>query len=253
MYDTNRKVYAWGFFSCDASKNQCSVPACEAFPSKNCQIHGHEEKYGVGGRVKQLTAKQSTQKPPEVAGVDNGNMFKTQSAVKRDKEKILCVFGERMWHLSETEEKVCTPSMVLTTGLRRDERGTSPLQTVEKLVCSDGGGWLRSWLRIMHLFFLLRSSLNNNLLVLKIYMQRRKKYPFWNNRPIKPFFFFCNAINSFLKHKFGVSFPCDAEKTFTNINRLIKIVTFCTLLYRFKTQFKIQWRDPEILETLILQ
>lgn len=55
--------------------------------------YGHGKKYGVRRRVKQLTAKQSTQKPPEVTGVENG---KIRSVVKRDKEKILRVFRERM-------------------------------------------------------------------------------------------------------------------------------------------------------------
>lgn len=147
-----------------------------------------------------------------------------------------------MWHLSETEEKACTPSVMLTTGLHQ-KRNIS-LQTVEKL-CSDWGGWLRNWLRIIRLFFFfsLHSSVNN-LLVFKIYMQRRKRYPFWNNRPIKPMFFL-QLYKFFLKHKFGVSFPSDAEKTFKNINKLIKIVTFVHFLYQFKTQCKIQWRDPE--------
>lgn len=39
-------------------------------------------------------------------------------------------------------------------------------------------------------------------------------------------FFFLQLYKFFLKHKFGVSFPSDAEKTFKNINKLIKIVTF---------------------------
>lgn len=54
--------------------------------------YGHRKKYGVRRRVKQLTTKQSTQKPPEVTGVENG---KIRSVVKRDKEKIR-VFRDRM-------------------------------------------------------------------------------------------------------------------------------------------------------------
>lgn len=46
------------FFYCDASKKQCSVPACEAFPSNNYQIWwetwSHEDEWN----------RKSTQRPP---------------------------------------------------------------------------------------------------------------------------------------------------------------------------------------------
>lgn len=110
--------------------------------------YGHEDKYGVRRHVKQLIAKQSTQKPPEVTGVENGNMFKKQSVVKRDKEKTYYVSSEKecdIW--IKTGEKACTPSMALTAGPRHDK----PLW--KNLCALTGVVWLRSCLRITHLFF----------------------------------------------------------------------------------------------------
>lgn len=148
-----------------------------------------------------------------------------------------------MWHLSETEEKACTPSVMLTTGLHQ-KRNIS-LQTVEKLVCSDWGGWLRNWLRIIRLFFFSPS-----ILLLIIYSSSKytcnvEKGTLFEITDLLNPCFFLQLYKFFLKHKFGVSFPSDAEKTFKNINKLIKIVTFVHFLYQFKTQCKIQWRDPE--------
>lgn len=120
---------------------------------------------------------------------------KLQNVVKRDKGKILYVFRERMWHLSKIEEKASTPSMVLTTGPHQEERGTSRFRLWKNLCALTGVvDWEADW--ELCTFHFLHSSLNN-LLVFKIYMQRRKRYPFWNNRSIKPIF--CNYINSFFK------------------------------------------------------
>lgn len=49
------------FFPVVRAENQCSVPACEAFPCKNEQRNLDSEE----------AAKQSTQKPPEVTGFEN--------------------------------------------------------------------------------------------------------------------------------------------------------------------------------------
>lgn len=139
-------------------------------------------------------AKQSTRKPPKVPGAENGNMFKFAECGEK-RQKKLSVFRAKMWHLNKTEEKACTPSMVLMTGPYQDERGTVCFRLWKNLCApTEGVYWEADWKWCT--FFLLHSSLNN-LLIFKIYMQRRKRYPFWNNRPIKPIF--CNYINSFFK------------------------------------------------------
>lgn len=168
--------------------------------------------------------------------------WKTESVVKRDKEKnIMCLQKKNVTFEWNRGKSVYTQ--------RDADHRPAPK---EEHLASDCGktvlwlGWLTKKLIKNYtpfFFFSLHSSVNN-LLVFKIYMQRRKRYPFWNNRPIKPMFFL-QLYKFFLKHKFGVSFPSDAEKTFKNINKLIKIVTFVHFLYQFKTQCKIQWRDPE--------
>lgn len=100
-------------------------PSLWSFPR-----YGHEDKYGVRRHVKQLIAKQSTQKPPEVTGVENGNMFKKQSVMKRDKEKksymssekecdIWIKTGEKRawrWPLGRATTNHCGKSCVLWLG-----------------------------------------------------------------------------------------------------------------------------------------
>lgn len=96
--------------------------------------YGHEEKYGVRRHVKQLTAKHSTQKPPELTGVENGNMFKMQSVAKRDKEKnITCLQRKNVTFEWNGGKSVHTQHGA-------DHWAAPRRKTVEKLVCSDWGG-----------------------------------------------------------------------------------------------------------------
>lgn len=149
MCDTNRNVYAWGFFFFPVMQAKTNVHSQLVKLSQvKTARYGHGKKYGVRRCVKQLTAKQSTQKPPEVTGVENG---KIRSVVKRDKEKILRVFRERMWHLNKIEEKVCTPSTMLTAEPHQDEGLTSRFRLWKNLCALTG---VVDWeLRIVHLFF----------------------------------------------------------------------------------------------------
>lgn len=143
-----------------------------------------------------------------------------------------------MWHSSKIEEKECTPSMVLTTVPHQDERGTSWFRLWKNFALTDG--WLRSWLRTMHF--------SSSILLLIIYLSSKytcnveKMYPFWNNRPLKPIF--CNYINSsfFFKTQVWCIFP---TWCWEDIYKYKQANKNSNILYRIKTQFKIQWRDPE--------
>lgn len=71
------------FFPVMQAKTNVQSQLVKLFQVKTAR-YGHEEK----SQKTCETAKQCTRKPPEVKGVENGNMFKMQSVVKRDKEKI---------------------------------------------------------------------------------------------------------------------------------------------------------------------
>lgn len=180
-------------FSCDASQNknknknkkqQCLVPACEAFPSKrrpDMVVKRNMESSDVWNS-QQLNRAPGNHPRSQVLKMER--CLNLKCGEKRQKK--LSVFRARMWHLNKTGENVCTPSMVLTTGPHRDERGTVRFRLWKNLCAlTEGVYWEADWKWCT--FFLLHSSLNN-LLIFKIYMQRRKRYPFWNNRPIKPIF-----------------------------------------------------------------
>lgn len=61
------------------AKIQSSVPACELKTAR----YGHKENIGV----RRQTVKQSTQKPAELTGAENGNMLEMQRGEKRQKKK----------------------------------------------------------------------------------------------------------------------------------------------------------------------
>ncbi len=86
----------------EMSVNEAFYPVMQAKTNVQSQLvklfqvktarYGDGEKYGVRRRVKQLTAKQSTQKPPEVTGVENGNMFRiAECGEKRQRKNIMCL------------------------------------------------------------------------------------------------------------------------------------------------------------------
>lgn len=230
MYDTNKNIYAWGCFSCEASNVQSQL--VKLFQVKRAQMWSWAESEES---VKQLIAERKTTRDKAC----RETKLKMQSLVKTDKKHVSYrdfFFKKRV--------KVC--------GLHWDKdtrKGNISLQT-GKLVCFDFGvfDWEADW-QLCHFL--------PSILLLIIYLSSKytcnieKSTLFEIVDLLNPFsfffFFLLQLYKLFLfKHMFGVSFTSDAEKTFTNINRLIKIfVHFCTDSNTVK--------GSRILETLILQ
>lgn len=82
---------AVALFSCDASeKTNVQSQLVKLFPSTNCPICSWRE---LWSKKTCETVKQSTQKSPEVTGVENGNMFKLQRVWWKEtkKKNIMCL------------------------------------------------------------------------------------------------------------------------------------------------------------------
>lgn len=148
--------------------------------------YGHEEKFGVRRWVKQLNRAPRNHSRSHVLRMETIKISENALKIKKKSKNKICLQKKK-------ECDIWVKQRLLTAVLHQDDGGTSYFRWVEKLVCSDWGGcyWEADWLCTFPLLYCFL----NNLLMFKIQMQRRKSYPLWNSRPIKPIF--CNYINNF--------------------------------------------------------